>query len=165
MSLRTPILTTSPEISAEAVALSVKAAAMPKIAASFIGSSSDKSQNSRVSPLSASKGGEGISRDLQSISCRPSHPEIVVQLVGVPRDILVADHVDDLPVLDDIVAVGEGRGEVKILLDQKDREALMFQLTDQPANLLDDDRRQALGRLVEQKQRGGGAHDPAHRQH
>src|ERR1700720_4532200 len=87
---------------------------------------------------------------LAVVSASPaSHSEIIMQLVGVPRDILVADHVDDLPVLDDIMAVGEGRGEVEILLDQEDREALIFQLADQPANLLDDDRRQALGRLGE----------------
>ena len=46
-----------------------------------------------------------------------SHAEIVVQLVHVLRKILVADHVDDAPVLDHVMAVGEGRGKVEILLD------------------------------------------------
>src|SRR5580704_178501 len=165
MSLRTPILTTSPEISAEADADRTRVAAAPKIAASFIASSSDKPQNSRVSPLCARLRGEGdIPRSAIHL-VQASHPEVVVQLVGVPRDILVADHVDDLPVLDDIMAVGEGRGEAEILLDQEDREALMFQLADQPANLLDDDRRQALGRLVEHQQRRAGAQHSADRQH
>jgi len=58
-----------------------------------------------------------MSHAVRSNSGRPSHPEIVVQLVGLPRNILVADHVDDPPVLDDVMAVGEGRGEVEILLD------------------------------------------------
>src|SRR5437660_11069472 len=49
MSLRTPILTTSPEISAEAV-VDRSRAVRPKIAASFIRTSSNKS---RISPLSA----------------------------------------------------------------------------------------------------------------
>jgi hypothetical protein len=80
--------------------------------------------------LSAPKGGEWMSGDAQSISRRPSHPEIIMQLVGAVRDILVADHVDDLPVLDDIMAVGEGRGEVEILLDEEDRETLLLQPAD-----------------------------------
>jgi hypothetical protein len=55
-----------------------------------------------------------------------SYPEVVVQLVSAARDILVADHVDDAPVLDDVMTVGEGRGKVEILLDQQDREALLL---------------------------------------
>src|SRR5690242_17865606 len=86
------------------------------------------------------------------VSAPPSsYPEVVAQLVGVARNILVADHVDHPPVLDDVMAVGEGCGKVEILLDQKDREALLLQPADQPANLLDHDRRQALGRLVQQQ--------------
>ena len=46
-----------------------------------------------------------------------SHAEIVVQLVHVLRKILVADHVDDAPMLDDVMTVGKGRGKVEILLD------------------------------------------------
>src|SRR5438045_6998730 len=66
------------------------------------------------------------------VSASPaSYAKVVVQLVGVPRNILVADHVDDPPVLDDVMAVGEGRGEVEILLDQEDREALLLQPPDQ----------------------------------
>jgi hypothetical protein len=51
------------------------------------------------------------------VSPRFSYPEVVVQLVGAARDILVADHVDDAPMLDDVMTVGEGRGKVEILLD------------------------------------------------
>src|SRR5437588_7682891 len=81
-----------------------------------------------------------------STSCRPSHAKVVVQLVGVPRNSLVADHVDDAPVLDDVMAIGQGRGKMEILLDQEDREALLLQPADQSANLPDDDRGQTLGR-------------------
>src|SRR5271157_823167 len=86
-----------------------------------------------------------------------SNPEILVQLVEVLGEILVADHVDDAAVLDDVVAIGEGRREVKVLLDEKDRKALLLQGAD--------DRAKALGRLVEQQQGGAGAQDPADRQH
>src|SRR5205823_14340119 len=54
MSLRTAILTTSPEISEEAV-VDRSRAVRPKIAASFIRTSSNKSQ---ISPLSARLRGE-----------------------------------------------------------------------------------------------------------
>ena len=105
------------------------------------------------------------SHDSVVVTAHLSHAEVVVQLAGVPRNILVADHVDDPPVLDDVVAVGEGRGKVEILLDQEDREALLLQPADHPADLLDDDRRQTLGRLVEQQQGRAGAQHPADRQH
>src|SRR6516225_10169036 len=82
----------------------------------------------------------------------PSDPKILVQLVEVLREIGVADHVDDAAVLDDIVAIGESRREVKVLLDEKDREALLLQGADDRADLLNDDRGEALGRLVQQQQ-------------
>src|SRR5271167_105836 len=94
-----------------------------------------------------------------------SNPEILVQLVEVLGEILVADHVDDAAVLDDVVAIGEGRREVKVLLDEKDRKALLLQGADDRADLLNDDRGKALGRLVEQQQGGAGPQDPADRQH
>ncbi len=68
-------------------------------------------------------------------------------------------------VLHDVVAVGDGRGEAEILLDQQDGEALLLQRADGLADLLDDDGRQPLGRLVEQQQPRAGAQDAADRQH
>src|SRR5437764_5042100 len=59
MSLRTPILTTSPEISEEAV-VDRSRAVRPKIAESFIRTSSNKSQ---ISPLSARLRGERERRE------------------------------------------------------------------------------------------------------
>src|SRR5205807_4311661 len=41
-----------------------------------------------------------------------SHPEILLQLIEVLDEIRVADHVDDAAVLDDVMAIGQGRGEV-----------------------------------------------------
>ena len=46
-----------------------------------------------------------------------SHSEIVLQLAHVLRKFFVADHVDDAPMLDDVMTVGKGRGKVEILLD------------------------------------------------
>src|SRR5271167_5092929 len=123
MSLRTPSLTTSPEISAEADVASVRMAATAIIVILI------------CIPF-------------------PSDPKIPVQLVEVLGEILVADHVDDAAVLDDVVTIGEGRREVKVLLDEKDRKALLLQGADDRADLLNDDRGKALGRLVEQQQGG-----------
>src|SRR6476469_8941583 len=122
MSLRTPILTTSPEISAEAEALKARKAAIAVANAVFMRVTSENSQSLPVSSPS-------------------SYPKVVVQLVGAARNILVADHVDDLPVLDDVMTICEGRGKMEILLDQQAREALLLQPADHPADLLDDDRR------------------------
>src|SRR5271165_7302623 len=81
-----------------------------------------------------------------------SNPEILVQLVEVLGEILVADHVDDAAVLDDVVAIGEGRREVKILLDEKNRQPFLLEPADHFADPLDDDRGEAFGRLVQQQQ-------------
>ena len=63
------------------------------------------------------------------------------------------------------MAVGDGGGEMEVLLDQQDGEATGFELADDLADALDDHRRQALGRLVEQQEVGTGAQDAADRQH
>src|ERR1700757_320322 len=133
MSLRTPILTTSPEISAEAVVVSARVAATPNMMTSLI-----------EFPLFVAR---MTDRTLMSqFTGSSSHAEIVVQLVHVLRKIIVADHVDDAAVLDNIMAVGERCGEMEILLDQEDREPLFLQPADHPANLLHDYRGEAFGR-------------------
>ena len=65
----------------------------------------------------------------------------------------------------DVVPIGHRRGKVEILLDQQNGKALRFERTDGLADLLDDDRRQPFGRLVEQQQAGAGAQNAADRQH
>src|SRR5262249_26183114 len=77
-------------------------------------------------------------------------PEVVVQLAEVSRQFGIAEAVDDPPVLDDVMAVGNRRGKPEILLDQENGKSLLLQGTDDITDLLDDDRRQPLGRLVEQ---------------
>src|SRR5713226_6362077 len=94
-----------------------------------------------------------------------SDPEILFQFVDLLGELIVADHVDDLAVLDDVVAVGEGRGEMKILLDEENGEALPLERADDGADLLDDDGCQSLGRLVEQQEARAGAQNAADRQH
>ena len=80
-------------------------------------------------------------------------------------DVGRGDHVDDAAVLHDVVAVGDGGGEMEVLLDQQDGEAAALELADDLADALHDHRRQPLGRLVEQQQVGAGAQDAADRQH
>src|SRR5262245_45542435 len=63
------------------------------------------------------------------------------------------------------MAVGDGGGEMEVLLDQQDGEAACLELADDLADALHDHRRQALGRLVEQQEAGAGAQDTADRQH
>src|SRR5207244_13208901 len=55
--------------------------------------------------------------------------------------------------------------EAKILLDQQNGEGLRLERADGLADLLDDDRRETLGRLVEQQQPRAGAQNPGDRQH
>ena len=42
-----------------------------------------------------------------------------MQLVHALIKLLIVDHVNDPAVLDQVVAVGDGRGEIEVLLDQK----------------------------------------------
>src|SRR5690349_11960384 len=67
--------------------------------------------------------------------------------------------------LDDVVAIGKRCGEAEILFDEKDRKPLPFERADDAPDLLDDDRGEPLGRLVEQQEPGAGAQDAADRQH
>src|SRR6185437_16631584 len=129
MSARTPILIVSLVICAWALAVNKSAAAKPASAVYFLIVSS---------PIS----------DL--ISYTDSDPEILLQPLGLPSEVGVCDHVDDAAVLNDVVPVGDGRGKSKILFNQQDREPFRLQRPQDHADLLDDDRRQALGRLVEQ---------------
>src|SRR5262245_905992 len=85
---------------------------------------------------------------LNSIS--GSHTKIVVQLVEVGVQLRAGEAFDHTAILHHIVPVGDGRGEPKVLLNQKDGEATLLQLADGFADLLDDDGSKPLGRLVEQ---------------
>src|SRR3954451_2135268 len=94
-----------------------------------------------------------------------SDPEILVDLVKIPGQFRVADHIDHLAMLDDVMPVGDRRCKAKILLDEKDRKSLGLQRFDNAADLLHDDGGQPLGRFIEQQQFRAGAQDAADRQH
>src|SRR5260370_41154471 len=100
MSCSTRILTVSREICACAAADIISAAARPARAATLI----------RFSSLLNS--------------------EIVVQFAEVLRQLGIAEHVDDPAVLDDVMAVGDCRGEAEILLDQEHRKPFRLQCAD-----------------------------------
>src|ERR1700733_2572329 len=59
--------------------------------------------------------------------------------------------------LHDEKPIGQGRCEAEILLNQQNRESLPLELSDGAANLLDNHRREALGRLVQHQQTGAGS--------
>ena len=74
---------------------------------------------------------------------------------------MVGDHVDHPAMLHHVVAVGDRRGEAEILLHQQHGEAAVLDLADGAADLLHDDRGEALGRLVQQQHFRSGAQDAA----
>src|SRR3989304_9784389 len=94
-----------------------------------------------------------------------SHSEIVVQFFDIGIQFGVGELVDDTPMLHDVIAIRDGRGEAEILFHQQNGEALLFQGADGLADLLDDDGSKTLGRLVEQQQARTGAQNAADRQH
>src|SRR3982750_2555547 len=71
--------------------------------------------------------------------------EIGVELVHVGGKLRIGKSVNDLAVLDHVIAVGDGGCEPEVLLDQKDRKTLLLEPRNGVADLLDDDRRKALG--------------------
>src|SRR5262245_50206546 len=94
-----------------------------------------------------------------------SHAEIVVELFDIRVELGIREPVDDTPIFHHVVAVRNRRGEAKILLDQKDSEPLLLERADGLADLLDDDRREPLGWLVEEEEAGAGAQDATDCQH
>src|SRR5580704_18157035 len=76
-----------------------------------------------------------------------SNAEIVVQLLHIVRQLRVREVIHDTPMFHHVIAVGDGRGEAEILLDQQDGEALSLERANGAADLLDDDGRESLGRL------------------
>src|SRR5215470_1014979 len=83
---------------------------------------------------------------------RGLYPKVFVQLVHAGGERGVGDHVDHSSVLDDVVAVGHGGREMKVLLDEKDGEPLLLETRDRAADLLHDHGGEALGRLVQEQQ-------------
>src|SRR3982074_1007868 len=94
--------------------------------------------------------GAGFSFRREPAPCSDS--QIVVQLFHVRVQFRIDETFDDSPVFHDEIATGDGRREAEILLDQENGEALLLEGPNGAADLLDDDRREAFGRLVEQEQ-------------
>src|ERR1700722_3577583 len=94
-----------------------------------------------------------------------SNAEIVVQLLHIVGQLRVREVVHDTPMFHHVIAVGNGRGEAEILLDQQDGKTLSLEGADGVADLLNNDRGQAFGRLVEQQEPRAGAQYAGDRQH
>src|SRR5208282_3046505 len=94
-----------------------------------------------------------------------SHPQRLVQPVHPPGELRIGERVDDPAVLHDEKSIGQGRREAEILLDEQDRETRSFELGDGAADLLNDDRRETLRRLVEHQEARAGAQDSRDREH
>src|SRR5919202_3079390 len=69
------------------------------------------------------------------------------------------------PGFHDVAAVRDVERHERVLLDEKDRGALLVDLLDDLEDLLDEDRREAHRRLVEEKELGARHERPAHRDH
>ncbi len=79
-----------------------------------------------------------------------------VRHAALPLQLALLEHID---------AVGDQFGEMDVLLRQQHRQAFLLQVDDGRGHLLDDHRRDALGRLVEQHQQRVAHQRARHRQH
>src|SRR5262249_42256867 len=93
------------------------------------------------------------------------HTEILLKLRQAGVETVGGNLVHDTSAVHHVMAVRDGRRELQILLHEENRESLGLQLADGRPDLLDDDRRQSLGGLVEEQQARPGAEDAADRQH
>src|SRR5947209_11388591 len=96
---------------------------------------------------------------------RQLDPEVLVQLFEVRVQFRVGEAFDNPAVFHDVITVRHRRGETEILLDQEDGKALLLERANGAADLLDDDRREPFGRLVEQQHTRAGAQDAPDCQH
>src|SRR5262249_11522653 len=99
------------------------------------------------------------------VAAKESHAQIVVKFVEIGFELGIGELVDDAAIFHHVVAIRNRRSEAKILLDQKDGEALLLEHADGLADLLDDDRGKTLGRLVEQEEAGAGTQNAADGEH
>src|SRR5205823_12789768 len=88
-----------------------------------------------------------------------------MQLLQVGIELGVGEAVDYAAMFHDVIAVRNGRGEAKVLLDQKNGEALLLQEADGLADLLDNHRGKTFRRLVQQQQPCAGSQDTAYGEH
>src|SRR4029077_10462102 len=94
-----------------------------------------------------------------------SNTKIVVELVEIGLQLGIGKGIDDAPMFHHVVAIRNSRREMKILFDQQDRKALLFEQANRLADLLDDYGCESLGRLIEQQKARTGAQDAADGEH
>src|SRR5215813_543787 len=147
MSLRTPILMTPSVYCAKAEPLARSAAITIRLRVAFIPSSMPgrrpfvpiytRGFATKHSPPPLPKGDH-------------SNAEIFMQLVSMGVQFRLSKALSHAAMFHHIVAVRHRRGEMEILLNQHDRKPLRLKGPDGAADLLDDDRRQTLSRLIKQ---------------
>src|SRR5437879_5689456 len=79
--------------------------------------------------------------------------QVPEQLVFVRGDLRISERLDDRALREEIVAVRHRHGESQILLDEEHRQTVALRLEQDVAELLNEDRRETLGRLVQQDDR------------
>ena len=114
------------------------------------------------------KGGKSFSSEKFSLPFPitfPLHPQIRFLHGGIREELVGGVFHDDAAVFHDIGAVGDTERLVGVLLDEENGGAVGIDLLDDGENLLDDDRREAEGRLIKQEQRRAGHDRAGNRQH
>src|SRR5215470_75663 len=93
------------------------------------------------------------------------HSEVTSKLAHICLELRIQNQVDHLSALHHVVAVCDPLRKAEVLLYQDDGEALLLEAADGPADLLNDHRRNPLGRLVKQKKARPGPQDAADGEH
>src|SRR5438105_4539985 len=90
----------------------------------------------------------------------------MVSELGLPGPhVVVAERGDDRAVAEQIVAVGHRRRKAQVLLHEQNGPPLPLRLPQDGRDLLDQDRREPLGRLVEEQEPRAHPEDPGDREH
>src|SRR5215470_17390693 len=143
MSVRTPILTASPETFGWAERAAARA------------------------PASAAREAVRVEFLMMTLLryLGASDAQVLLQEVGLRLELLAAHDRGHPAVLEDVVAIGERRRKAQVLLDEDDREAPRVERRESAAERLDDHGREALGDLVEEEQARPGPQDPREGEH
>src|SRR5882762_11427814 len=96
---------------------------------------------------------------------RSSYAEIALLHVGVRGELGRGAAPHHAPLLEHVVAIGDSAERPYVLVDDQEREPLRFQLRDRAIDFMADERREALGRFVENEQTGIRHQRPADGEH
>src|SRR5436190_19690330 len=97
--------------------------------------------------------------------CPALDAEMTQQLRLAGDHLLVGESFDDLALREQVVAIGDGRGEAQILLHQEHRRPLALGLLQHRSDTLDKHRGQPLGGLVEEQHARAGPERASDREH